>query len=123
MKYGKQIVLSEQQLADCSWGYGNQGCGGGLFANGFAYVKAYGVETGADYPYLHIDQDCKYDAKKVAVKISGTVSAVRSAEGLKAALMNGPASMSLYASDPTFRNYKSGVYNNKECPTSVNHAV
>ena len=38
-------------------------------------------------------------------------------------LMSGPASISLYASDPTFRNYKSGVYNNVDCPTTVNHAV
>jgi len=37
--------------------------------------------------------------------------------------MNGPASISLYASDPTFRNYKSGVYNNLNCATTVNHAV
>lgn len=37
--------------------------------------------------------------------------------------MNGPASMSLYASDPEFRSYRSGIYDNANCPTSVNHAV
>ena len=37
--------------------------------------------------------------------------------------MNGPASISLYASDAGFRAYKTGIYDNEACPTSVNHAV
>lgn len=124
IKYGKQIVLAEQQLVECSWAYGNNGCSGGLFANGYAYVKQYGLELASSYPYLATDTTgCTYDETKVATRISGTISAVRSAAGLKAALMNGPASISLYASDLGFRNYKSGVYDNQTCPTTVNHAV
>ena len=37
--------------------------------------------------------------------------------------MNGPASISLHASYDSFRQYKSGIYNNATCPTAVNHAV
>ena len=37
--------------------------------------------------------------------------------------MNGPASISLYASADDFRYYKSGIYNDTTCPTTVNHAV
>jgi len=58
----------------------------------------------ASYPYLATDnQTCKYDDGEVVVRISGTISAVRSAAGLKAALLNGPASMSLHASADSFR--------------------
>jgi C1A family cysteine protease len=96
---------------------------GGLFADGYAYVKQYGLELNSSYPYVANDTECAYDSNQVAVRISGTISAERSAAGLKAALMTGPASISLYASEPGFRAYKSGIYNNATCPTSVNHAV
>ena len=37
--------------------------------------------------------------------------------------MEVPVSISLYASDLTFRNYKNGIFNNFNCATTVNHAV
>lgn len=61
IKYGKQVVLAEQQLVDCSWPYGNNGCGGGLFANGFAYVKQFGMVLNSSYPYVANDTTCTYD--------------------------------------------------------------
>lgn len=61
-KYGQAIVLSEQQLVDCSWPYGNNGCEGGLFANGYAYAKQFGVMSNESYPYVAKDQACGYDA-------------------------------------------------------------
>lgn len=35
----QQIILSEQQLIDCSASYGNQGCTGGNFVYGLKYIK------------------------------------------------------------------------------------
>ena len=77
----------------------------------------------SSYPYVANDTNCTYDEGEVVVQISGTISAVRSATGLKAALMNGPASISLYASTELFRSYTGGIYNEATCPTTVNHAV
>ena len=48
---------------------------------------------------------------------------MRSAEGLKAALMNGPASISLHADYDSFMHYSGGIYANMTCPTNVDHAV
>ena len=45
--------FSEQQLLDCSEGYGNQGCEGGLSTNTFRYVQHQGgICTEGNYPYL-----------------------------------------------------------------------
>ena len=47
------VSFSEQQLLDCSEGYGNQGCEGGLSTNGFRYVQNQGgICTETSYPYL-----------------------------------------------------------------------
>ena len=46
------VSLSEQQLMDCSWDYGNTGCEGGLPHLTYPYIiEAGGVESEDDYPY------------------------------------------------------------------------
>eukprot|EP00919_Chromeraceae_sp_WS-2016_P011807 GHVR01027573.1.p1 GENE.GHVR01027573.1~~GHVR01027573.1.p1 ORF type:complete len:134 (-),score=18.96 GHVR01027573.1:3347-3748(-) len=39
---GVLVTFSEQQLVDCSSSYGNRGCNGGTFSNGYQYVKEHG---------------------------------------------------------------------------------
>ncbi|VDN09100.1 unnamed protein product [Dibothriocephalus latus] len=51
IKTGVLRSLSNQQLMDCSWEYGNQGCNGGLMPLAFQYVKKFGVEAEVDYRY------------------------------------------------------------------------
>ena len=55
-------MLSEQQLVDCSWDFGeNSACDGGMYDSAMDYVitKAGGAVTDASYEYLGADGFCK----------------------------------------------------------------
>jgi C1A family cysteine protease len=55
------ILLSEQQLVDCSQAYGNMGCNGGWMVSAFKYVIDQRITTSARYPYVAVTQACKFN--------------------------------------------------------------
>lgn len=59
--HNKDIVLSEQQLVDCSTAqpYGNTGCNGGYGVRALEYIKDFGQTINSSYPYMAVNQDCK----------------------------------------------------------------
>jgi len=125
-KSGKLVSLSEQQLVDCSTKFGNMGCNGGLMDNAFKYIKQYGIESEADYPYKGRQNKCKYDATKVVTKVTGFVDV---AEGDESALQSalatqGPIAVAIDASHFSFQFYHTGVYNERHCSsTRLDHGV
>lgn len=124
IKHNKLVTLSEQQLVDCSWGFGNQGCNGGWMHSSFEYAKDMPIALEQDYPYTARDGTCKENkAQGVVYTPSYHRVPANSAVQLKAAVNEGPVSVALQADSFAFQFYKSGVLNDKSCGTRLNHGV
>jgi C1A family cysteine protease len=123
---GKTLVsLSEQQLVDCSWAYGNQGCNGGLMDDAFKYIIANkGLTTEANYAYTAKDGLCnKSKASAVAASISSYTDVTpKSMAALQAAVAQQPVSIAVDAAGIQWQLYKSGTITTA-CGTSLDHGV
>merc|ERR1719266_1007752 len=127
----KGTNLAEQQLVDCGYnGNSMNGCNG---ANTASYVQwmvdnAKGqVNHEADYPYLDREPNLKCQNKPYWNAGSAVSAPVVDwwcdEEKMKGLVYKyGAVATHIYASDPGFGNYASGVFNG--CSTSsINHAV
>ncbi|XP_059805218.1 cathepsin L.1 isoform X2 [Hypanus sabinus] len=126
-KTGQLISLSEQQLVDCSSEYGNYGCNGGLMNNAFRYIiDNGGINTEWSYPYEAEDGPCRYNPRYVGATCNGFVQIKKGSErSLKYAVaMNGPVSVAIDASLPSFMLYSSGIYDEQMCSSYfLDHGV
>ncbi|CAL8296841.1 unnamed protein product [Arctogadus glacialis] len=126
-KTGKLVSLSEQQLVDCSGGYGNMGCMGGLMDSAFEYIMASkGLDTEDSYPYEAEDGQCRFNPDTVGATCSGHMDIKSGDEkALQKALATvGPVSIAIDASHSSFQLYQSGVYDEPDCSsTELDHGV
>uniref|UniRef100_UPI003297A29B C1 family peptidase n=1 Tax=Salmonella enterica TaxID=28901 RepID=UPI003297A29B len=127
LKTGQLISLSEQNLVDCSWDYGNYGCGGGWPYAAYQYIiDNGGIDTESAYPYYAVDQYCYFDPSSVGATV---FSYVEPASGSESALQQavhdvGPVSVCIDAGQASFGSYGGGVYYEPSCDTYyANHAV
>nr|CAH7754224.1 unnamed protein product [Callosobruchus chinensis] len=97
--HGQKTPLSEQNLIDCSGSYGNNACNGGVMTYAFYFVRDYGINSEASYPYEARLANCRYDSRQL-----------------------GPVSVGVDAS--SFSLYGGGVFNPSSCSsTKINHGV
>ncbi|VDP85885.1 unnamed protein product [Echinostoma caproni] len=123
--FGEDQLFSEQQLVDCSRGYGNFGCAGGLMENAYMYIAKSGLEAENVYPYRGWEQPCLHNQNNSLVKTVAYAYVHDNDESrLKTMLFEkGPAAVAIFV-ERGFRLYKSGVYTTNACPKKrVNHGV
>lgn len=125
-KTGDLISLSESQIVDCDVDGSDQGCNGGLMDGAFQYIiNTGGIESEHDYPYKPMDNECAFNKSKVVAKFNSFKDVKGGEAGLKEAVATiGPISVAIDASNPSFQFYKSGVYYEPECSsTMLDHGV
>jgi len=125
---GSLVGLSEQNLMDCSQAYGNQGCDGGLMDDAFQYIIAnHGIDTEASYPYTAEDgPSCQYSAANCGSTLQAYTDVQGGSEGAlqTAVATQGPVSVAIDASHPSFQMYSGGVYYEPACSsTQLDHGV
>jgi cathepsin L len=116
IKTGERLMLSEQQLVDCAWGYeGSQACGGSFSSGAFQWImdnKGMALET--TYRYLGQGGWCNQHIRDSSVRVQSYVKVTASNElDLQDAVVDGPVSIAIDASHNDFRFYKSGVYTHR----------
>jgi hypothetical protein len=119
LKHGHLKVVASQELIDCSWDQGNNGCDGGedyraydwiLQNGGMSFKENYG-------PYFGQDGYCQAALKKPDVVMRSYVNVTEfSVPALMDALASvGPMSVSIDASHPGLSFYTGGVYYDPAC--------
>jgi len=120
--------LSEQNIMDCSWKFGNEGCNGGLMDSAFKYVMSSGGDdTEVYYPYTaRSSHTCNFNASEIGGSITNFVDVTQGDEvALQEAVATiGPISVAIDASSFKFQLYHSGVYDNWLCSSqNLDHGV
>ena len=122
----KLVSLSEQNLMDCSFSQGNQGCNGGLMTQAMQYIITNGgIDTESSYPYTAEDGTCSYNAANSGSTLTAFSNVASGDEGaLQNSVYQGPTSVAIDASQSSFQFYSSGVYSDPNCSSQqLDHGV
>ena len=114
--------LSQQELLDCS--YLNHGCNGGAMDLAFQYIIRNGLCTNLSYPYEAERGLCQKRNCEPVVQIKNFSDVTQNNEtALAQAVSKQPVSVAIQANKRSFQMYQSGIYNDPECGTQLDHGV
>ncbi|XP_046449015.1 macrodontain-1-like [Daphnia pulex] len=120
------LLLSEQQLIDCSSSYGTKGCSGGFYSQAWDYLMAIGGQaSNATYPYKAAVGNCSFvkDVTPTVGKISRYSFLAKNETAILTAVQKGPIAVSI-VTNSNFTLYKSGIFDDDTCKNgTVNHGV
>jgi len=121
--HNKLYSLSEQQLVDCDTRC--YGCNGGWAYRAIQYFETHYAESESSYPYTARDGSCKYNSSNATVvKTASYVNVTAdSISAMKTALNSHILSVAIEADKYCFQTYSSGIFNNSNCGTSLDHAT
>ncbi|XP_046857407.1 LOW QUALITY PROTEIN: cathepsin K-like [Xenia sp. Carnegie-2017] len=127
LKTGNLTTLASQQILDCSWGSGNEGCKGGWYSKAFSWVYLHSLRSEQNYGrYMAQEGSCHSNGKAKVATIDGFAYVPkRNNTALKIALAKyGAAAVSVNANPMTFKFYGWGIYDDPQCDDSDNsHTV
>jgi len=123
------VTLSPQQLTDCSFAYGNNGCNGGVVAFAYGYMNDVGLAEEQYYPFVGQQTNCNFAgvSSKPLYKVSKyyRVQPNNDTALMEALVKFGPLPVAIDASSDAFSYYKSGLFGSVsgQCTQNTDHAV
>ena len=124
-KSNKLVSLSEQNLVDCD--KESKGCKGGSMQSAFNYVISVGGDdTEQSYPYKGVNGVCNFTKDDIGASIVSFKNVKHNDEMAlqKAVAENGPISVGIDASKPSFHHYSNATYYDESCSSKkLDHGV
>lgn len=139
---GNLTSLSEQQLMDCSYGYGNQGCNGGIMDKAFLYASSHGMCTETEDPYEAESSQGHCSRLRAGAPGQSPAGAPPSSDcepevfmdgcmdvqpgnevELQAAVARQPVAVAIEADRAAFQLYAGGIITSPACGTQLDHGV
>lgn len=124
IRFGKSLILSEQEIIDCSYGFRNNGCKGGQPGYVFDYIRENGINLLNNYKYIFEEKTCEAPTKKgVFKRLVDYFQPEPNVISLIEYLQYGPIAVNHFIPDD-FKYYSSGIFQTNDCDhqITINHS-
>jgi len=122
-EHGNKLVLSTQELVDCTGSGGKRnGCQGGYTSAAYQVIEQLGgIESESSYRYTARNGNCQFSRSKVAATVSSYKSVGRGSESSMQSYVSSTGPLSVCVDANSWNSYRGGVMTS--CGNSVDHCV